>query len=192
MARGRGSGLASNILQGMPGPWVLQGFLRTPVSDGALSSDTCALLSLPRAISCMLEIWLDYFQDEFCQLPEFPSLRMILEFMRQSMPGSAVELRARRYLQQFRRLQQRSQRGWPSGDRGCPADPASMQLGREQGVGSHPTPRAVGWGHLPGLLPPHMWSSGKSGLDLGGTWTVCPDGDTLSSWSYSFGPSKTP
>ena len=169
------------------------------MSEGALSSDSYALLSLPRAISCMLEIWLDYFQDEYCQLPEFPSLRMILEFMRQSMPGSAVELRARHYLQQFRRLQQRSQRlgvrrpgGGRAGDRGCPADPASMQLGREQGLGSHPTPRAVGWGHLPGLLPPHMWSSGKSGLDLGGTWTVCPDGDTLSSWSYSFGPSKTP
>ena len=104
MARGRGSGLASNILQGMPGPWVLQGFLRTPVSDDALSSDTCALLSLPRAISCMLEIWLDYYGDDFCQLPEFPSLMKILQFVRQHMPGSDVELRARRNLQQFRRL----------------------------------------------------------------------------------------
>ena len=75
---------------------------------------------------------------------------------------------------------------------GGPADPASVQLGREQGVGSHPTPRAAAWGHLPGLLPSHTWSGGKSGLDLGGTWTVRPDGDTLSSWSYSFGPSKTP
>ncbi|XP_038307587.1 ral guanine nucleotide dissociation stimulator-like isoform X1 [Canis lupus familiaris] len=56
------------------------------------------------AISCMLEIWLDYYGDDFCQLPEFPSLMKILQFVRQHMPGSDVELRARRNLQQFRRL----------------------------------------------------------------------------------------
>eukprot|EP00071_Canis_lupus_P026449 XP_022260006.1 skin secretory protein xP2-like [Canis lupus familiaris] len=52
----------------------------------------------------MLEIWLDYYGDDFCQLPEFPSLMKILQFVRQHMPGSDVELRARRNLQQFRRL----------------------------------------------------------------------------------------
>ena len=62
----------------MPGPRVLPGFPRTPVSEGALSSDSYALLSLPRAISCMLEMWLDYYGDYFCQLPEFPSLMKIL------------------------------------------------------------------------------------------------------------------
>ena len=72
------------------------------------------------------------------------------------------------------------------------ADPASLLLDQEQGVGSHPTPRAAAWGHLPGLLPSLTSSGGKSGLDLGGTWTVCPGGDTLSSWIYSFGPRKTP
>ncbi|KAM8933259.1 ral guanine nucleotide dissociation stimulator-like [Lycaon pictus] len=56
------------------------------------------------AISCMLEIWLDYYGDDFCQLPEFPSLMKILRFLSQHMPGSDVELRARRNLQQFRRL----------------------------------------------------------------------------------------
>ncbi|XP_038445633.1 ral guanine nucleotide dissociation stimulator-like [Canis lupus familiaris] len=56
------------------------------------------------AISCMLEIWLDYYGDDFCQLPEFPSLMKILQFVRQHMPGSDVELRARCNLQQFRRL----------------------------------------------------------------------------------------
>ena len=63
-----------------------------------------------------------------------------------------------------------------AGDRGRAEAPASLQLSLEQGVGSHPTPRAAGWGHLPGLLPSHMLSCGKSGLDLGGTWTVRPDG----------------
>ncbi|XP_072633795.1 uncharacterized protein [Canis lupus baileyi] len=56
------------------------------------------------AISCMMEIWLDYYRDDFYQLPKFPSLMKFLEFIRQHMPGSDVELRARRYLQQFRRL----------------------------------------------------------------------------------------
>ncbi|CAK7295414.1 Ral guanine nucleotide dissociation stimulator [Vulpes lagopus] len=56
------------------------------------------------AISCMLDIWLDYYRDDFCQLPEFPSLMKLLQFLRQHMPGSDLELRARRYLRQFRRL----------------------------------------------------------------------------------------
>ncbi|CAK7295877.1 Ral guanine nucleotide dissociation stimulator [Vulpes lagopus] len=56
------------------------------------------------AISCMLEIWLDYYRDDFCQLPEFPSLMKLLQFLRQHMPGSDVELRAQHYLQQFRCL----------------------------------------------------------------------------------------
>ncbi|CAK7296043.1 Ral guanine nucleotide dissociation stimulator [Vulpes lagopus] len=56
------------------------------------------------AISCMLEIWMDYYREDFCQLPEFPSLMKLLQFLRQHMPGSDVELRARHYLQQLRRL----------------------------------------------------------------------------------------
>ena len=90
--------------RGRPGPRVLQGFLGTPACDGALSSDACARLSIPRAISCMLEIWLDYYRDDFCQLPEFPSLMKLLQFLRQHMPGSDVELHVRCYLQQLRRL----------------------------------------------------------------------------------------
>ena len=91
------------------------------MSEGALSSDACACLSLPRAISCMLEIWLDYYRDDFCQLPEFPSLIKLLQFLRQHMPGSDMELCALRYLQQFRRLHAAEPEaggeevwGWPS------------------------------------------------------------------------------
>ncbi|XP_072633791.1 uncharacterized protein [Canis lupus baileyi] len=104
VAGAQGAGLASDTPHGRPGPRVLHGFPGTPACDRALSSDTCARLSLHRAISCMLEIWLDYYGDDFCQLPEFPSLMKILQFVRQHMPGSDVELRARRNLQQFRRL----------------------------------------------------------------------------------------
>ncbi|CAK7294659.1 Ral guanine nucleotide dissociation stimulator [Vulpes lagopus] len=56
------------------------------------------------AICCILEIWMDYYREDFYQLPEFASLKKILEFIRQRMPGTDVELRARRYLQQLRRL----------------------------------------------------------------------------------------
>ncbi|CAD7693229.1 unnamed protein product [Nyctereutes procyonoides] len=55
------------------------------------------------AISCILDIWLEYYQEDFHQLPEFPSLTK-LEFMRQRMSGSDLEHRARRYLKQFRHL----------------------------------------------------------------------------------------
>ena len=51
----------------------LQGFLGTPLSEGALSSDAFAHLSLPRPISYMLGIWLDYYKEDFCQPPECPS-----------------------------------------------------------------------------------------------------------------------
>ena len=181
------------------GPRVLQGFPRTPACDRALSSDACACLSLPRAISCMLEIWLDYYRDDFCQLPAFPSLRKLLQLLSHHLPGSDVEVRAWRYLRQFRCLHAAKPEAggeeaweWLSWGQMGPPDPASVQLGREQGVGSHPTPWAAAWGHLPGLLPSHTGSGGKSGLDLGGSWTVRPGGDTLSSWIYSFGPRKTP
>ncbi|XP_038318641.1 uncharacterized protein LOC102157260 [Canis lupus familiaris] len=46
------------------------------------------------AISCMLEIWLDYYRDDFCQLPAFPSLRKLLQFLSHHLPGSDVEVRA--------------------------------------------------------------------------------------------------
>ena len=47
---------------------------------------------------------MDYYQEDFCRLPQSASLKKILEFIRQRMPGTDVELRARRYLQQLRRL----------------------------------------------------------------------------------------
>ncbi|CAD7679799.1 unnamed protein product [Nyctereutes procyonoides] len=30
----------------------------------------------------MLEIWLDHYRDDFCQLPEFPSLMKLLQIPR--------------------------------------------------------------------------------------------------------------
>ena len=88
----------------------------------------------------MMEIWLNYYGDDFHQFPEFPSLIKLLELLRQHMPGTDAHLRALRHLRQFRRLHAAEREaggeedwGWPSWGQGGPADAASVQLGREQG-----------------------------------------------------------
>ncbi|CAK7294868.1 Ral guanine nucleotide dissociation stimulator-like 1 [Vulpes lagopus] len=112
-------------------------------SEGAVGQVGCTLTphicnSCDRvATCCMLEIWLDYYREDFCQLPEFPSLRKLLEFLRQHMPGSDVELRARHYLQQFRRLHAAEPEagceedwGWPSWEQALrPEQNTLKQLG---------------------------------------------------------------
>ena len=178
-------------------PWFLQGFPGKPVCEGALSSDACACLSLPRAISCILDIWLEYYQEDFHQLPEFSSLTKLLEFKRQRMPGSD---RAWRYLKLFRHLhaiepEARGEEdwGWLSlGPGGLHRSSFRAAVPGEVGSLTPPSPRAAFWGDLPGLLHSHTLSGRKSVLDLGGTWKVYPGDDTLSSWSYSFGPRTTP
>ncbi|KAM8932820.1 uncharacterized protein AAEQ78_019365 [Lycaon pictus] len=70
----------------------------------ACGNNNAVLQRWKLAISCMMEIWLDYYREDFCQLPAFPSLRKLLQFLSQHMPGSDVEVRARRYLRQFRCL----------------------------------------------------------------------------------------
>ncbi|XP_077704598.1 uncharacterized protein LOC144284122 [Canis aureus] len=56
------------------------------------------------AMSFMMEIWLNYYGDDFHQFPEFPSLIKLLQILRQHMPGTDAHLRALRHLRQFRRL----------------------------------------------------------------------------------------
>ncbi|KAM8932534.1 uncharacterized protein AAEQ78_019130 [Lycaon pictus] len=69
------------------------------------TTDEVLDLLFTEAISCMLEIWLDYYGDDFCQFPEFASLMRLLQLLRQHMPGTDAHLRALRYLRQFRHLQ---------------------------------------------------------------------------------------
>ncbi|CAD7679514.1 unnamed protein product [Nyctereutes procyonoides] len=70
----------------------------------AYCDNDAALQWWKMAISCILDIWLEYYQEDFHQLPEFPSLTKLLEFMRQRMPGSDLEHRALCYLKLFRHL----------------------------------------------------------------------------------------
>ena len=141
--------------------------------EGALSSDAYAHLSLPRAISCILDIWLDYNREDFRQLPEFPSLTKLLEFMRQRMPGSDLEHHAWHYLKQFRRLHAAEPEAGGEEDWGRPSwgqgEPhrSSLHAAGPGAVGRliSPFPWAAVWGDLPGLLHSHTLSGGKSVLD---------------------------
>eukprot|EP00071_Canis_lupus_P010392 XP_005629631.1 ral guanine nucleotide dissociation stimulator-like [Canis lupus familiaris] len=51
------------------------------------------------AISFILDIWLEYYQEDFHQPPEFLFLRKLLAFMGLNMPGSDLENWAQRYLE---------------------------------------------------------------------------------------------
>ncbi|XP_038445424.1 ral guanine nucleotide dissociation stimulator-like [Canis lupus familiaris] len=87
------------MIRGMPPPSPRYGCIAA-----ACGGDDAVLQRWKLAICCILEIWMDYYQEDFCRLPQSASLKKILEFIRQRMPGTDVELRARRYLQQLRRL----------------------------------------------------------------------------------------
>ena len=75
------------------GPRFPHGFPGASVL-GALSSDASAYLSLPRAISSILAIWLGHYPEYFFQPQEFPCLRALLAYIRCNVPGLGLEQRA--------------------------------------------------------------------------------------------------
>ena len=103
------------------------------------------------SISCILDIRLDYYQEDFHQPPEFLSLRKLLAFMGINMPGSDLENQAQDW-------------GGRAGDRVGHTDPASVQLGWEHRVGSHPIPTGCSLGRPPRALA----------LTHVGRWEECP------------------
>ena len=60
---------------------------------GALSSDSSAHLSVPRAIS-ILSTLLSHYPEDFFQPPEFRCLKTLLAYIGLNMPGSDLEQRA--------------------------------------------------------------------------------------------------
>ena len=116
------------------------------------------------------------------------------------MPGSHLEHRAQRFLKQFRHPHAAEPEAGGEEDWGRPSwgqgEPhrSSLHAAGPVAVGRfiQASPRAEVWEDLPGLLHSLTLSNAKSVLDLGGTWKVHPGDDTLSSWSYSFGPRTTP
>ena len=122
------------------GPRFLQGFPGTPLREGALSSDASAHLSLPSTMSSFLTIWLDYYEEDFHDPPEFPALRKLLNFTGQYLPGSVLHCRAECYLWRFINLHQAEfvgggEEDWGGrvGDRVGHTDQASVLLGRSSG-----------------------------------------------------------
>ncbi|CAD7680496.1 unnamed protein product [Nyctereutes procyonoides] len=58
------------------------------------------------AMSSFLTIWLDYYEEDFHDPPEFPALTKLLKFTGQYVPGSVLDCRAERYLLRFINLHQ--------------------------------------------------------------------------------------
>lgn len=72
---------------------------------GALSSDSSAHLSVPRAISSILGTWLGHYPEDFFQPPEFPCLKTLLAYVGLLVPGSDLEQRAWLLLSRLRHLE---------------------------------------------------------------------------------------
>ncbi|XP_077705984.1 ral guanine nucleotide dissociation stimulator-like [Canis aureus] len=58
------------------------------------------------AMSSFLTIWLDYYEEDFHDPPEFPALTKLLKFTGQYVPGSVLDCRVERYLWRFINLHQ--------------------------------------------------------------------------------------
>ncbi|CAK7295218.1 Ral guanine nucleotide dissociation stimulator [Vulpes lagopus] len=55
-------------------------------------------------MSSFLSIWLDYYEEDFDDPPEFPALTKLLKFTGQYVPGSVLDCRIDRYLDHLRNL----------------------------------------------------------------------------------------
>ncbi|CAK7295017.1 Ral guanine nucleotide dissociation stimulator [Vulpes lagopus] len=58
------------------------------------------------AMSSFLTIWLEYYEEDFHDPPEFPALTKLLKFTGQYVPGSVLDCRAECYLRRFINLHQ--------------------------------------------------------------------------------------
>ncbi|CAK7295688.1 Ral guanine nucleotide dissociation stimulator [Vulpes lagopus] len=72
------------------------------------------------AMTSFMTIWLDYYEEDFHDPPEFPALTKLLKFTGQYVPGSVLDCRAERYLCRFVKLHQVEFEG---GDDTLSADP---------------------------------------------------------------------
>lgn len=92
-------------------------------------------LSIARAISSILDAWLEHYSEDFHQPPEFPWLTKLLAYTRLNIPGSDMEQHAQRLLTQFRHLKPtepetggKENWGWLRWDRVGHTDQTSMEL----------------------------------------------------------------
>lgn len=62
-------------------------------------------MSLSRAISSILDMWLELYPEDFFQPPEFPCLTMLLAYLELNFPGSALEHQAQLLLRELEHLE---------------------------------------------------------------------------------------
>ncbi|XP_048951092.1 ral guanine nucleotide dissociation stimulator-like [Canis lupus dingo] len=101
------------------------------------------------AMSSFLTIWLDYYEEDFHDPPEFPALTKLLKFTGQYVPGSVLDCRVERYLWRFINLHQAEFEG---GDDTVSSDPEKH----------HEPPQERARAPTLGPAPP----SGSQGMEL--------------------------
>ena len=110
-------------------------------------------------MSSFLTIWLDYYEEDFHDPPEFPALTKLMNFTGQYLPDSTLDRRVNSYFEYLRNLHQAEfedggEEDWGGrvGDRVGHTDQASVLLGQEHWVGSHPIPTGCSLGRPPRAL----------------------------------------
>uniref|UniRef100_A0A452INP3 Ral guanine nucleotide dissociation stimulator n=1 Tax=Gopherus agassizii TaxID=38772 RepID=A0A452INP3_9SAUR len=88
-----------------------------------LSSQSVGLL-LPSTISSILGAWLDQYSEDFRKPPDFACLKQLISYVRQNIPGSDLERRARILLAQFQ--QQEHSEAEPDGEQRFLPVPVSL------------------------------------------------------------------
>ena len=173
---------------------------------GALSSDSSAHLSVPRAISTILATWLGHYPEDFFQPPEFRCLKTLLAYIGLNMPGSDLEQRAWLLLSRLRHLgpaepEAGGEEDWGWLTEACGGETVghTEQASTDCRVaGSKEWSQiTVPTGHSLGRPPRDGFSDSDNTewwaklLHLEGTWKDNPDDRTFSSWSHSSSSSSS-
>ncbi|NXK19259.1 RGL1 protein, partial [Arenaria interpres] len=77
------------------------GNLETPTCEDGSQNSSESKTVLKSAIASILRAWLDQCSEDFRELPDFPCLLKLLDYLKTNMPGSDPEKRAQNLLEQF-------------------------------------------------------------------------------------------
>ncbi|XP_074007536.1 ral guanine nucleotide dissociation stimulator-like 1 isoform X2 [Numenius arquata] len=77
------------------------GNLETSICEDESQNSSESKTVLKSAIASILRAWLDQCSEDFRELPDFPCLLKLLDYLKTNMPGSDPEKRAQNLLEQF-------------------------------------------------------------------------------------------
>ncbi|PKU39093.1 ral guanine nucleotide dissociation stimulator-like 1 [Limosa lapponica baueri] len=77
------------------------GNLETSTCEDGSQNSSESKTVLKSAIASILRAWLDQCSEDFRELPDFPCLLKLLDYLKTNMPGSDPEKRAQNLLEQF-------------------------------------------------------------------------------------------